>query len=149
MKQTLQLFAITFLAFGAPALANSSHYPILPYFPNGTSHAQCNIQPAREQAALAKQALGDGNKDQAYTLAGSAWLYLGRCHLGQGDDRTAGDAMFVIAVVEAERGQGHLASIDSGIATAQYQFCYQNPTASKDDVTYCRAMEEKIDSMSH
>jgi hypothetical protein len=149
MKNTLRLLVVAFLALGSPALANPSRYPILPYSPNSATEAQCNIQPAREQAELAKRALDNGNVDQAYKLAGSAWQYLGSCHRHQGDDRTAGDAMFIIAIVEAKRGQGHLASIDSGIATAEYQFCYENPKASKDDAAYCHAMEAKIDSMTH
>ncbi len=146
-RTTIQLCAIAFLALGTPASANPSRYPILPYSPDATSAAQCNIQPAREQAVLAKRALDSGKSDRAYSLAGSAWLYLGACHRGQGDDRTAGDAMFIIATVEAERGQGHLASTDAGIATAEYQFCYENPRASKEDAEYCHAMEDKIDRL--
>jgi hypothetical protein len=149
MKQTLRCFTLVLVALSAPASATpASHYPVLHYSPDSSKGAECAIPPARQQAALAKGLVSDGKFDQAYALAGSAWLYLGACKHGKGDDRTGGDAMFIIAVVEAQRGQHHLANIDSGIAIAEYQFCYQKPGASSDDVAYCHAMEKKIDSMT-
>jgi hypothetical protein len=149
MKQILYCLALILVPLSTSvSAAITSRYPVLPYSPNSSTGAQCTIPPAREQVGLAKNSVGDGKFDQAYVLAGSAWQYLGACHYGEGDKRIAGDAMFIIAIVEAHRGQSHLASIDSGIAIAEYQFCYQKPGASSDDVAYCHTMEKKIDSMT-
>lgn len=133
-----------------PSYADSgSRYPLLTYSATTTGEpAQCNVAPAREQAALALAALNAGKLDKAYALAGSAWQYLGLCHRDEGDARTGGDAMLVIAIIEAQRGQHHLANVDSGIAMAEYQLCYEKKGVSQDDADYCHAMERKIDSMS-
>lgn len=152
MKRMLYYLAVLMFALGEIAFANPSNYPILAYSPyttTSTKNAQCLVKAAREQASVAMGLLNASKYDQAYALAGSAWEYLGICHRGHGDDRVGGDAMLVVALVEAQRGQRHLANADAGIATAEYQFCYQKSGASSDVVSYCRAMERKIDSMSH
>jgi len=148
MKRILCYLAVLMFAFGEIAFANPSKYPILAYSPYAsTGNAQCSVKAAREQAGIAMGLLNAGKYDQAYALAGSASEYLGSCHQAQDDDRVAGDAMFVVSVVEAKRGQGHLANADAGIAISLYQFCYQKSGASSNDVSYCRAMERKINSM--
>src|SRR5471032_2041965 len=98
----LYYLAVLMFAFGGIAFANPSKYPVLAYSPyKSTGNAQCSVKPAREQASVAMGLLNAGKYDQAYALAGSAWEYLGSCHRGHGDDRVGGDAMFVVAIVEA------------------------------------------------
>jgi hypothetical protein len=106
MKRILCYLAVLMFAFGEIAFANPSKYPILAYSPYAsTGNAQCSVKAAREQAGIAMGLLNAGKYDQAYALAGSASEYLGSCHQAQDDDRVAGDAMFVVSVVEAKRSE--------------------------------------------
>ena len=150
MRALVVAIGIILVPYAAKADPALSRYPLMAYS-EATDAAplpsKCFNAAAREQAAVAMRLYEDGNYDDAYRYAGSSFMYDGSCHLGQGDDRAGGDAMFVVALVQARRGHQHAANVDVGIATAEYRFCVERPRRAG-DVTYCKSMISRIDSMS-